>query len=159
MKKLIRALIFIVLTASVFQANSQTVILDPEDSNLQKITHITTIESRYYEGKVYLHLTVNGNTETQTVAIERSLDAMNYEVIGFVTIFGVKVHGNIAYYYTDNSPVIANLYYRLSFNTLAESAYSKTINIIPIDISKTNIDVAIATPACNDAGVVVGAGN
>ena len=50
-------------------------MLSPVNLNEQKATHIKAIETKYFNGKVYLHITVNSNTETKMAAIERSIDA------------------------------------------------------------------------------------
>ncbi|MGD0710822.1 MAG: hypothetical protein ABR968_06530 [Bacteroidales bacterium] len=139
MKTIIYTLFFLLISASL-QLNSQTAMLSPVNSNEQRVAHVKAIESRYYEGKVYLHITVNGNTETQVLAIERSLDAKNYEVIGFITINGNNAQFDLAYYFTDESPVIANLYYRLSGNSLSnEQVYSEITDVTPIDNSTRSI--------------------
>jgi hypothetical protein len=108
--------------------------MSSRNSNAQRITNIKAIESRYFEGKVYLHLTVNGNTETKILAVERSLDGKNYEVIGYIEIHGNNAKMDLAYYFTDESPIVANLYYRLSGNTINnEPVYSETLSVTPID--------------------------
>jgi hypothetical protein len=137
MKTKIYILFFLLICAS-FQVNSQTVIMSSGDSNAQRITNIKALESRYFDGKVYLHLTVNGNTETKILAVERSLDGKNYEVIGYIEIHGNNAKMDLAYYFTDESPVVANLYYRLSgYTDFNEPIYSETINVIPVDKNKT----------------------
>lgn len=67
-------MLFLLISAS-FRVNSQNAILSNEYSNEQKVTPIKAIETKYFNGKVYLHITVNSNTETKMAAIERSIDA------------------------------------------------------------------------------------
>ena len=154
MKKIIYTLFFLLFSASAFQANSQNIILNPENSMDQKAMHIKSLESKYFEGKVYLHITVSGNTETKIWAVERSLDATNFEAIGFIKINGVTVQNDIAYYFTDELPVIANLYYRLTdYSFHFKPAYSETTSVIPIDENKVNADIttiASITPISNE---------
>lgn len=160
MKNRFYIILFLLMSIPAFKVNSQTIMLNPEDSNLQKVIHIKTITSRYFNGKVYLHLTINGNTKNQIVAVERSLDATNYEVIGFIKIYGVNVPGDIAYYFTDKSPIKANLYYRLSIDPLNNGpVYSETMSVTPIDEYKAPTGIAPATPVCTDAASLVGAIN
>lgn len=137
MKKLIQTLLLLFISTCVFHANSQTALMSPVYPGEQKITHVKAFESRYLNGKVYLHITVNGNTETKIVAVERSLDAKNFEVIGYIKIYGTPYLVDLAYYFTDESPVAANLFYRLSdYSVNNEPAYSETKNIIPMDENK-----------------------
>ncbi len=144
MKKTIYTLLLLLISASVFQANSQTAILSPVNPDEQKVTHIKAFEYRYINSKVYLHITVNGNTETKIVAVERSLDATNYEVIGYIKIYGTTAQIDLAYYFTDESPMVAYLYYRLSdYSNYNEPVYSETISVIPIDENKTISDSGI----------------
>jgi len=146
MKKIIYASLFLLFSSSVFQANSQTALLNLGNSNEEKVTFVKTFESKYFNGKVYLHLTINGNTETKIVAIERSLDATNYEVIGYVKIYGTSAQIDLAYYFTDESPVSANLYYRLSdYSSNNEHAYSEITSIIPIDENKVETGTLTTT--------------
>jgi hypothetical protein len=153
MKTIIYTLLFLLIGTS-FHVNSQNAILSTVYSDEQKITNVKAIKSKYYEGRVYLHITVNGNTETQILAVERSLDAINYEVIGYITIAGVPTQMDLAYYFTDKSPVVANLYYRLSNHpSYNEQVYSETISVTPIDDYKTpsgNIATAPITPICTE---------
>jgi len=74
MKTKSHTMIFLLICASL-QVNSQTLMLIPVNLNEQKATHIKAIETKYFNGKVYLHITVNSNTETKMAAIERSIDA------------------------------------------------------------------------------------
>lgn len=148
MKNITYTLFFLLFSASVFQANSQTAMLSPENSNEQKIAHIKTFKSKYIEGKVYMHIIVNGNTETKTLVIERSLDAINFEVIGYINVIGTNAQIDIAYYFKDESPVIANLYYRLSdysFNN--QPIYSEIISVVPVDENKITTPI---TPISNE---------
>jgi hypothetical protein len=146
MKTIIYAMVLLLVSASL-QVNSQTALLSSINSNEQKITHVKAIESKYVDGKVYLHITVNGNTENQVLAVERSLDAKNYTVRGYITINGNNAQFDLAYYFTDESPVTANLYYRLSGNSLYnEQVYSETVSVTPIDENKAPSDIIITTP-------------
>ena len=146
MKTKIYTLLLLLISASL-RVNSQTSMLNPVNSNEQKITHVKGVESKYVDGKVYLHITVNGNTENQVLAVERSLDAKNYTVIGYITINGNNAQFDLAYYFTDESPVTANLYYRLSGNAINnESVYSETVSVTPIDENKAPSDIIITTP-------------
>jgi hypothetical protein len=159
MKNLIYILLFILITTPVFKANSQTSILNPVIQNQQNVTHVKEIDSKYFNSKVYLHFTVNGNTETKTVAVERSLDATNYEVIGYVTIIGNNVTVDLAYYFTDELPVLANLYYRLSeYSQNNEANYSETTSVIPIEKTKAATDMVLVIPVCNE-DITVGVSN
>jgi hypothetical protein len=154
MKTIIYTLFFLLISASL-QVNSQTSMLIPVNSNEQKVTHIKTIETKYFNGKVYLHITVNGNTETKIVAVERSIDAKNYEVIGYITITGTPAQIDLAYYFTDELPVAANLYYRLSGNTINnEPVYSETLSVTPIDENKTLSDILTTTAATSTTPTV-----
>jgi hypothetical protein len=145
MKTIMYTLLLFLISASL-QLNSQTAMLSPVNSSEQKVTHVKAIDSRYYEGKVYLHITVNGNTEKQILAIERSLDAENYAVIGYITINGNNAQFDLAYYFTDESPEVANLYYRLSGNSLYnEQVYSETVSVTPIDENKAPSDILTTT--------------
>lgn len=138
MKTKIYTLLFLLISTYAFQANSQSAMPSTDNSNDQKITSVKAFESRYLNGKVYLHVTVNGNTETKFVTVERSLDATNYEVIGYVNIIGSTAQIDLAYYFIDESPVALNLFYRLSdYSIYNEPVYSETINVIPIDENKT----------------------
>jgi hypothetical protein len=102
---------------------------------------------------------VNGNTETKTVAVERSLDATNYEVIGYVTIIGNNVTVDLAYYFTDELPVLANLYYRLSeYSQNNEANYSETTSVIPIEKTRAATDMVLVIPVCNE-DITVGVSN
>jgi len=154
MKNIIYILLFLLLSSSAFQANSQNVVLIPGNSNDQKVTHIKAFKSKYVNGTVYMHITISGNTETNILVIERSLDATNFEVIGYINIIGVTIKDDIAYYFTDKSPVIANLYYRLKcYSSLNEPVYSETIGVIPIDEYKTPADIttiASSAPISNE---------
>jgi hypothetical protein len=146
MKTIIYTLLLLLISIFAFQVNSQTVLLSLENSDEQKVTHIKAIESKYFNGKVYLHITMNGNTETKIVAVERSLDAKNYEVIGYITIIGTPAQLDLAYYFTDESPVAANLFYRLSGNTINnEPVYSETLSVTPIDENKAPSDILTTT--------------
>jgi hypothetical protein len=138
MKTKIHTLLFLLICAS-FQVNSQSVTLCSENSAAQKISGIKSVSSKYCDGKVYLHLTVNGNIVTKTLAVERSLDGKNYEVIGHINILGTPAPFDLVYYFTDESPVTANLYYRLSeySSSINEMAYSETTSIIPINNNNT----------------------
>lgn len=166
MKNLIYTLLFLLFSAPVFQAKSQTATLCTANSIEQNATQVKSIESKYFNGKVYLHFTINGNIETKTVAVERSLDATNYEVIGYIKIYGTNVLCDLAYYFTDESPVSANLYYRLSDYSLNnEPAYSETTSVTPIDETKAPSDIVTTipntlaiTPIC-DEEILVGASN
>jgi len=153
MKTIIYTMLFLLISAS-FRVNSQNAILSNEYSNEQKVTPIKAIETKYFNSKVYLHITINGNTETQILAVERSLDATNYEVIGHITIYGTPAQINIAYYFTDESPVVANLYYRLSSHSFNnESVYTEALSVTPIDDYKTPSDIittAPIPPICNE---------
>jgi len=159
MKNLIYTLLFLLFSAPVFQVKSQTETLYTANSIGQNATQVKSIGSKYFNGKVYLHFTINGNTETKTVAVERSLDATNYEVIGYIKIYGTNVLCDLAYYFTDESPVSANLYYRLSdysFNN--EPVYSETISVTPIDKTKVPNDMVLVAPICDEV-LPVGARN
>jgi hypothetical protein len=137
MKTKIYTLLFLLISTSVFQANSQTAILNPVNKLEQKVAHIKAFESKYFEGKVYLHITVNNNIETKIVTIERSLDAIHFEAIGNIIIYGTTVHNDLGYHLTDELPVVANLYYRLAdYTSCCEPAYSETISVFPIDDNK-----------------------
>jgi len=139
MKTIISAMLYLLISPPLL-VNSQTALLSSVNSNEQKITHVKAFESKYVDGKVYLYLTVNGNTETQVLAVERSLDANNYTVIGYITINGNNAKIDLAYYFTDESPVIANLYYRLSGYSLSyEQVYSETLNVTPIENTTRSI--------------------
>jgi hypothetical protein len=136
MKTKIYILFFLLISAFSIQANSQTAMLNPLNPVEQKLTPVKAFESRYVNGKVFLHITVNGNTETKIVAIERSLDATHFEVIGFIKVYGSPYPIDLAYYFTDESPVVSNLYYRLSYTSPSsyyDSYYSDTISVIPIE--------------------------
>ncbi|MFH0865333.1 MAG: hypothetical protein V1904_04015 [Bacteroidota bacterium] len=138
MKTKIYTLLFLLISFSFYRAVSQTALPSRVNADEKKITSVKSFESRYINGKVYLHVTVNGNTETKIVAIERSLDATNYEVIGYMKIYGTNVLSDLAYYFTDELPVAANLYYRLSdYSVFNEPGYSEIISVIPVDESKT----------------------
>lgn len=133
MKTKILTLLFILISAAVLQVNSQIVSMSAVDPDSQMITSVKAFESRYFDGKVYLHITVNGNTETKFVAVERSLDETNYEVIGYIKIYGTTVLCDLAYYFTDELPGSFKLYYRLSdYSDYNEPVYSETINVTPI---------------------------
>jgi hypothetical protein len=145
MKTKIYTLLLLLLNASL-QLNSQSIMLGSVNSNEQTLNQIKAFESQYLNGKVYLHVTVSNNTETRTLAVERSLDATNFEVIGYIKLYGTTVPNVLAYYFTDESPVIANLYYRLSYSdNFNEAVNSETINVFPIG---ENIEPAgyIVTP-------------
>ncbi len=132
MRLTIYTFILLLLNASL-QLNSQSLMLSTVNSNEQKLSHIKAFDSKYLNGKVYLHITVNNNTETRTLAVERSLDAAQFEVIGYIKCYGTASRNDIAYYFTDESPIVANLYYRLlCYNNSNEIAYSETINVIPV---------------------------
>lgn len=138
MKNKIYTLLFLLVSTFIFQVNSQTVNLSPVNPDEQKVAHIKAFESRYFDGKVYLHITLNGNTETKILAVERSLDAINYEVLGFIKIYGTDIQSDLAYYFTDESPVAVNLYYRLSdYSNNNEPVYSETLSVIPVNENKT----------------------
>lgn len=144
MKTKIYTLLFLIISAVSFRAYSQNALPSPESNSEQGIASVKSFESRYINGKVYLHATVNGNTETKIVTVERSLDAANFEVIGYIKIYGTDVSCNLAYYFTDESPVKTNLYYRLSDYTLYnEPAYSETVVVIPVDEYKTPVTVVL----------------
>jgi hypothetical protein len=133
MKAKIYILLFLLFSAAVLQVNSQTVSMNAVDPDGQTITTVKAFESRYFDGKVYLHVTVNGNTETYFVAVERSIDAKNFEIIGYVKIYGTDIQSDLAYYFTDESPVSFNLYYRIVDNSnFNEPAYSETLCVIPM---------------------------
>lgn len=137
MKTKIYILFFLLISTSGFRANSQTAMLNPANTEEQKITTVKAFESRYFNNKVYLHLTINGNTTTKFLAVERSLDATHFEVIGYIKIYGTSVQADLAYYFTDESPVAANLYYRLTdYSNFNEPVYSETTSIIPVDENK-----------------------
>ena len=137
MKTKTYTLLFLLISASVLQANSQTAMMSSGDPIEQKVTHLKSFESRYFEGKVYLHITVNGNTETKTVAVERSLDATHFEMAGYIIIYGTTVQTNLAYYFNEEPPVFTKLYYRLADYTYYNSpVYSETINVITTDENK-----------------------
>ena len=147
MKTKILTLLFLLISAAVLQVNSQTISMGAVDSDSQTITSVKAFESRYLNDKVYLHITVKGNTETKMVAVERSLDAINFEVIGYIKLYGTPVQCDLAYYFTDESPVSANLYYRLSDYAIFNGpAYSETISIIPIDEYKAPVELIAITP-------------
>ncbi len=122
-----------------------------DNLNDQKITSVKAFESKYLNDKVYLHVTVNGNTETKFVTVERSLDATNYEVIGYIKIYGTTFQIDLAYYFTDEFPVSANLYYRLSdYSNYNEPVYSETISVIPLDEYKIPSGIITTTPVSNE---------
>lgn len=151
MKTKIYILLILLISASFFRASSQTAMLSPENQNEQKLAYIKGIESRFMNNNVYLHFTVTGNTETRIVTVERSLDATNFEVIGYIKIYGTAVQVDLAYYFTDESPVASNLYYRLSdysFNN--KPVYSETINVIPIDENKTPETIVSTASVSNE---------
>ena len=126
------------LSISIFQADSQTPQVNLGNSNENQITFIKAFESKYFNDVVYLHITVNGNTKTNFVAVERSLDAVTYEVIGYIKVYGTDVKCDLAYYFTDKSPGIFNLFYRLSdYSTPNEPSYSETLNVIPANEHNT----------------------
>ncbi len=147
MKTKIQILIFLIISAFFFHAFSQTALPGAVYQNEQNMTYIKSFESRYLSNKMYLHITVNGNTETKMVAVERSIDGINYEVIGYVKMIGTNIQCNLAYYFTDESPVLSNLYYRLSdYSIYDEPVYSEIISVIPIDENKTATGIIITTP-------------
>lgn len=151
MKNIIHTLLFLLISASAFQANSQTVFISSANPAEQKITYIKTFESRYFNNKVYLHITATGNTETKIVAVERSLDATNFEVIGYIKIYGTSVQADLAYFFTDESPVVANLYYRLSvYSFYNEPAYSQTVDVMPIDKNKAPTSITTIASVSHD---------
>lgn len=160
MKKLLFTLFNILICASIFQANSQTISLTTQPPNEQKtIAVVKAFEGRYLNSKVYLHLTINGNTETKLIAVERSLDNSNYEVIGYIKIYGTNVLCDLAYYFKDELPVSANLFYRLSdYSPNNEPVYSETISVIPIDKTKVSTDMVIIAPIVGEE-ILVGASN
>jgi hypothetical protein len=138
MKTKIFTLLFLLISAAVLQVNSQTALVGAVNPDWKTITNVKTFESRYADGKVFLHITINGNTVTKFVAVERSLDATNYEVIGFIKIYGTDSQSNLAYYFNDESPVAANLYYRLSYYSCCdEPVYGESISVIPVNENKT----------------------
>lgn len=151
MKNIVYILLFFLLSTSVFRVNSQTVMLIPFDSNDQKVTHIKEFKSKYIDGIVYMNITICGNTKTNLLAIERSLDATSFEVIGYVKVIGIPVQDDIAYYFTDKMPVIANLYYRLKgYSYSNDPVYSETIGVIPIDEFIIPPDIIAITPVCDE---------
>jgi hypothetical protein len=132
MKTKIYTLLLLFYTASL-QLNSQSLMLSSANTNEQKLSYIKAFESKYLNGKVYLHITVNNNTETRTLAVERSLDATHFEVIGYIKCYGTTIPDDITYYFTDESPVMANLYYRLScYDNSNEADYGETIKVVPV---------------------------
>ncbi|MDD5571259.1 MAG: hypothetical protein PHD97_08915 [Bacteroidales bacterium] len=137
MKTKIHTLLFLLISIFAFNAVSQTADLNPENSKGQNIAHIKAIKGIYLDGKVYLHIHVNGNTETRILAVESSLDAIKFEVIGYLNINGTTATTDIAYYFTDESPVAEYSYYRLSYYSIyGELVCSETINVISIDENK-----------------------
>lgn len=158
MKKIIYILLFLLFSSSAFQANSQTSALNlsPVNPDERKITIIKSFESRFVEGKVYLHITVNGNTETNFVAVERSLDATNYEVIGYVKIYGTEVPCNLTYYFTDDSPGTFNLFYRLTDYSISNApAYSETLGVIPANEIEIPSGINTTTAISNEKSLLV----
>lgn len=151
MKTKIFTLLILLISNCIFRVNSQTASISSVNSNNQMASNIKAFESRYVDGKVFLHITINGNIVTKFLAVERSLDATNYEVIGYVKIYGTPVLADLAYYFTDESPVKTDLYYRLTDYTLNnEPVYSATITVIPIEninIIPEKINNVPASPA------------
>jgi hypothetical protein len=134
MKIKIFALLILLMNTAVLQVSSQPAIPSTVNPGEQKIASVKTFESKYIASKVYLHIKVNGNNETKMLAIERSLDETNYEVIGFIKLIGTDVQCDLSYYFTDESPVSSQLYYRLSdYSDYNEPCHSETICVIPID--------------------------
>ena len=122
----------LLLNASL-RLNSQSLMLSPVNSGEPALSQVKAFESKYLNDKVYLHITVNNNTETRTLSVERSLDATHFETIGYIKCYGTSTKNDIDYYFIDESPVIANLYYRLSCYTNSnEAVYGETINVVPI---------------------------
>lgn len=148
MKTKICTLLLLLISAASFNSYSQTALPSSGNNSEQGITSIKSFESKYVNGKIYLHATVNGNTETKALAVERSIDGANYEVIGYIKMIGTNVQCNLSYYFTDESPVKTNLYYRFSDYTLYnEPAYSETLLVIPVDEIKTPEPIVLTETA------------
>jgi hypothetical protein len=146
MKTIIYVLPFLLLNASL-QLHSQSLLLSSVNANEQKLSCIKAFESKYLDGKVYLHVTVNNNTETRTLEVERSVDATHFEVVGYIKLYGSPTTNDLAYYFTDESPVISNLYYRLTYNVGSdEPVYSETINVVPVSKKIAEPSGYIVTP-------------
>jgi len=136
MKTKIYILFFLLISATY--SYSQATLLNAAGSNEQKIPNIKKIECRYNKDKVYLHITVNSDTTSKILFVERSLDASYYEKIGYIKINGNSLHADIGYYFIDESPLKANLYYRLSYYPAANKpSYSEIANVFPVDVNIT----------------------
>jgi len=140
-------LLFSVISISASQADPPNLITVSKSSDYYRVIHVKAIEGSYYNKKVYLHITINGNTENKILSVERSLDNINYKVIGNINLIGTIVKLDLAYYYIDEVPVTGNVYYRLSgYSFNKELVYSKTIKIISIGEEKAfNITMADTT--------------
>ena len=135
--KLYTVIILLIVSCST-RVNSQAANLNPGNPSGQNVSHVKSFESKYFNSQVFLHLVVNGNTESKIVEVDRSLDAEHFEVIGFIRIYGTSVQADLAYYFTDESPLFTNIYYRLSdYSDPNNPEYSEILEVIPKDINKT----------------------
>jgi hypothetical protein len=134
-------IIFFLLVAASLRVNAQGSMLSSANQDEQGMSYIKAINGVYNDAKVYLHITVNRCTQTRTLAVERSIDDKNYKVIGLITIKGDSAKFNLAYYFTDNSPVTANLYYRLTDYSVAnDPVSSETASVIPVGEKRTSTE-------------------
>jgi hypothetical protein len=97
-------------------------------SQSQNLENIKSIDAKYFADKVFLHILVNGITENKTLIIERSIDGTNFELIGTIACIGCQTKADIAYYFTDDTPLASNAYYRVvNYTDYNQPYYSESV--------------------------------
>jgi hypothetical protein len=96
----------------------------------RNFNNIKSIDAKCSAGKVFLHIRTIGITENKTLAVERSLDGINFELIGTIHCIGCAAMVEIAYYFTDEAPLDSKIYYRLvNYTENNQASYSDCISV------------------------------
>lgn len=109
--------ISLILAASCF-SSAQSLELLPEGSNQfskDTVAEMKSFSAQYNSGNIYLKWVVSKEKYDGIYVIYRSADGENFVRIGFKKGIGVPIDKDIAYFFTDNEPVLGNSYYKILF--------------------------------------------
>lgn len=133
MQSLLFFAVGLILCISPVLSHSQTGMLSPVTSAPEnKDNSIRSLLCKYFSENVYIKIKVNGITENTVMSVERSIDGINFENIGYVNIIGSPYQIDLLYCFTDESPLKINSFYRVSgYKKGNESFTSEIVSVIP----------------------------
>lgn len=119
LKNILMGLFILTISGNIFAQASFTQSANDLDANAKVDAKICEMN-----GSVYFLIMVENQKADSYIIVERSVDGLNFESVGYVKCLGNNATFPVSYSFVDKNPMGINSYYRLvSFDTY-KNAYT-----------------------------------